>query len=166
MPYEYNAKPDNPLHHVEQFAQRLADSGLKAVDGDIVGDDSAYANEPSPDGWSLDDPIYDYGVPASALFVNDGMFTVHVRPSALGHPPALEFSPAVESLVVNNSAVSGPITKLRFDRLPGTFELTVGAPYRNRKKNFWAKRILRSSRRMLCVKRWSARCADFGRSSG
>ena len=136
VPYEYNAKPDNPLHHIEQFAQRLADSGLKAVDGDIVGDDSAYANEPSPEGWSLDDPIYDYGVPASALFVNDGMFTVHVRPSALGHPPSLEFSPAVESLVVNNRAVTGPITKLRFDRLPGTFELTVRGTVSKPQKEF------------------------------
>ncbi len=136
IPYEYNVKPDNPLRYVEQFAQQLADAGLKAIDGDVVGDDSAYADEPSPDGWSLDDPVYDYGVPASALFVNDAMFTIEVRPSALGHPPALEFSPAIENLVVNNRAVSGPVTKLRFDRLPGTSELTVGGTVSQPYKEF------------------------------
>ena len=69
------------------------DAGLKAVDGDVVGDDSAYANEPYPEGWALDDPVYDYGAPVSALFVNHAMFTVHVRPTAIGRPPTIDFSP-------------------------------------------------------------------------
>jgi D-alanyl-D-alanine carboxypeptidase/D-alanyl-D-alanine-endopeptidase (penicillin-binding protein 4) len=125
LPYEYNVKPDNPLRYVEQFAQQLVDSGLKAVDGDVIGDDSAYANEPYPEGWALDDPIYDYGAPVTALFVNDAMFTVHVRPAAPGSPPAIQLSPKIDSMVVNNRAVTSKTTKLKFDRLPGAFELTV-----------------------------------------
>jgi D-alanyl-D-alanine carboxypeptidase/D-alanyl-D-alanine-endopeptidase (penicillin-binding protein 4) len=125
LPYEYKVKPDNPLRYVEQFAQQLADAGLKAVDGDIIGDDSAYANEPYPEGWALDDPVYDYGAPVSALFVNDAMFTVHVRPTAIGSPPTIDFSPTIETLIVNNRAVTAKETKLKFERLPGAFELTV-----------------------------------------
>jgi serine-type D-Ala-D-Ala carboxypeptidase/endopeptidase (penicillin-binding protein 4) len=125
LPYEYNAKPDNPLRYVEQFAQQLVDSGLKAVDRDVIGDDSAYANEPYPEGWALDDPIYDYGAPVTALFVNDAMFTVHVRPTALGRPPAIQLSPMIDALVINNRAVTSKTTRLKFDRLPGALELTV-----------------------------------------
>jgi D-alanyl-D-alanine carboxypeptidase/D-alanyl-D-alanine-endopeptidase (penicillin-binding protein 4) len=38
--------------------------------------------------------------------------------------------------VVNNRAVSGPVTKLRFDRLPGTFELTVSGTVSKPYKEF------------------------------
>jgi D-alanyl-D-alanine carboxypeptidase/D-alanyl-D-alanine-endopeptidase (penicillin-binding protein 4) len=128
LPYAYNVKPDNPLRYVEQFAQQLVDSGLKTVDGDVIGDDSAYANEPYPEGWALDDPVYDYGAPVTALFVNDAMFTVHVTPTSLGRPPTIELSPMVESLILTNRAVTAATTKLKYERLPGTRELTVSGP--------------------------------------
>ena len=125
MPYEYKSKPGDPLRYVEQFAQQLVEHGLKSVDGDVIGDDSAYAFEPSPEGWALDDPVYDYGVPVSALFINDGMFTMRVSPTALGAAPIIECSPVVEDMIIHNRALTGITTKLKFDRLPGTSELTV-----------------------------------------
>ena len=96
LPYEYNVKPDNPLRYVEQFAQQLV---IRFENGRwrCIGDDSAYANEPYPEGWALDDPVYDYGAPVTALFVNDAMFTVHVNAHGPGRPPTIEFSPMIEA---------------------------------------------------------------------
>jgi D-alanyl-D-alanine carboxypeptidase/D-alanyl-D-alanine-endopeptidase (penicillin-binding protein 4) len=125
VPYAYKAVAENPLRHVEQFAQQLADRGVRAVDGDIIGDDSVYANEPFPEGWAVDDPIYEYGAPVSALFLNDGTFSMRVSPRIVGDPPALETSPPLESMLVHNRAVTGTPTKLQFTRLPGSNEFTM-----------------------------------------
>ena len=40
------ANRPNPLRFVEQFADQLVEQGLRFVDGDIIGDDSAYAMSP------------------------------------------------------------------------------------------------------------------------
>lgn len=125
IPYEYDSKPEDPLRYVEQFAQQLVDSGLKFVDGDIVGDDSAYSYDPYPEGWALDDPVYDYGAPVSALSVNDGAFTLHFSPAAVGETPTIDCVPCTDHLLIHNKAVTGDKTKLRYDRLPGSFELTI-----------------------------------------
>src|SRR5436190_11711925 len=58
LPYAYKSEPGNPLRFVEQFAQQLVDRGLRLVDGDRVGDDSADVHQPYPDGWALHDPVY------------------------------------------------------------------------------------------------------------
>ena len=125
LPYAYKSEPGNPLRFVEQFAQQLVDRGLRLVDGDIVGDDSAYAHQPYPEGWALDDPVYDYGVPVSALFLNDGMFTLYLRPTSPGQPPSVDCSPMPDDLVIHNLAVTGTTTKVKYERLPGLPELTI-----------------------------------------
>lgn len=125
IPYEYDSPPADPLRYVEQFAQQLADMGLKHVAGDVIGDDSAYAREPYPEGWALDDPIYSYGAPVSALLLNDGMFTLRVVPALIGEGPAIEWTPAVHGMVIHNYAVTGASTKLKYVRLPGDFELAI-----------------------------------------
>jgi D-alanyl-D-alanine carboxypeptidase/D-alanyl-D-alanine-endopeptidase (penicillin-binding protein 4) len=125
LPYAYKSEPADPLRFVQQFADQLVEQGLRFVDGDIIGDDSAYSHEPFPDGWALDDPVYDYGVPVSALFLNDGLFTMRLTPTTPGQPPTIDCSPMPEGLVIHNRAVTGLITKLKFDRLPGSNELTV-----------------------------------------
>ena len=60
------------------------------MSADIVGDDTAYVWQPYADGWSIDDPVWDYGAAASALSINDNTLTVACCPAAM-HPirPAL-----------------------------------------------------------------------------
>ena len=125
IPYEYDAPRQNPLRHIEMFAEKLIEKGLRFVDGDVIGDDSAYAHEPFPEGWALDDPTYEYGAPVSALFLNDGMFRLVLRPAEFGVAPQIECTPVVEGMVIHNLAVTGSETKLSYTRLPGTSELTI-----------------------------------------
>jgi serine-type D-Ala-D-Ala carboxypeptidase/endopeptidase (penicillin-binding protein 4) len=125
IPYQYDSPRENPLRYVEQFADELVQKGLRIVDGDIVGDDSAYNSTPYPDGWALDDPLYEYGAPVSALFLNDGMFRLTVTPTTEGESPVIEYTPVVEGIVVQNRSKTGDTTKLEYNRLPGTTELIV-----------------------------------------
>ena len=122
IPYEYDSPWADPLRHVESFAQQLVDAGVRTVDGDIVADISAYTDEPYPDGWALDDPIYDYGTPVYSLFLNDAMFRVGLTP---GTTPSVEVTPPMPGLVIHNRVANGSPTKLTYSRLPGSEELTI-----------------------------------------
>jgi len=93
----------DPLAAIAALADQVAARGIHRIDGDIVGDDSWYVWEPFGNGWSIDDPTYDYGAPVSALTVNDNAFTLSVRPGAQdGDPAAIELNPAVEYYSIDN----------------------------------------------------------------
>ena len=47
--------PDG-LRYLAQMADQVAKSGLKVVNGDIIGDDTLYPWEPYPEDWSIDLP--------------------------------------------------------------------------------------------------------------
>ncbi|HYP09571.1 MAG TPA: D-alanyl-D-alanine carboxypeptidase/D-alanyl-D-alanine-endopeptidase [Bryobacteraceae bacterium] len=125
IPYNPKATDENPLRHVEQFAQQLVDAGLRHVQGDIVADVSAYANEPFPEGWAVDDPLYSYGAPVTSLFVNDGTFKLGIAPTTPGDPPVVTTSPSADGMVIHNQATTGTTTDLKFARLPASNELTL-----------------------------------------
>jgi D-alanyl-D-alanine carboxypeptidase/D-alanyl-D-alanine-endopeptidase (penicillin-binding protein 4) len=128
LPYRDKEFGPNPLTAIERLADQVWSSGIRLVDGEIVGDDSAYVHEPFPDGWGLDDPVWEYGAPVSALTLNDNAFTVRVEPGPdEGSPGVLTLQPRLEYLTIHNRTrtVQGGETKLEFQRLPGTRELTV-----------------------------------------
>ncbi len=54
-----------------ELARTAAKSGLTAVDGPIIADDSYFPREPYPHGWSWDDLPYYFAVPVDAFNVND-----------------------------------------------------------------------------------------------
>jgi serine-type D-Ala-D-Ala carboxypeptidase/endopeptidase (penicillin-binding protein 4) len=125
LPYQYDSTPADQFRYVDDFARQLAAMGLTQVDGDVVADVSRYASEPFPEGWAIDDPVYAYGAPIGPLLLNDGMFRLKVSPTLPGLPAAIEFSPAVDQLIIHNLAITGEDTDLQYRRLPGSFELTI-----------------------------------------
>jgi serine-type D-Ala-D-Ala carboxypeptidase/endopeptidase (penicillin-binding protein 4) len=74
------APAPKPLAALEQMADQIVRSGIRAVDGDIVGDDTFFVSDPYGSGWSWDDLQWSYGAPASALTVNDNVVTLHLLP--------------------------------------------------------------------------------------
>ncbi len=94
--YPYRAHPDRaatpgepanqdktepkPLAALEEMADQIVRSGVRSVEGDIVGDDTFFVNEPYGTGWSWDDLQWAYGAPASALSVNDNTVVLHLLP--------------------------------------------------------------------------------------
>ncbi|WP_263350959.1 D-alanyl-D-alanine carboxypeptidase/D-alanyl-D-alanine endopeptidase [Acidicapsa acidisoli] len=74
------APAPKPLAALEEMADQIVRSGIRAIDGDIVGDDTFFVSDPYGSGWSWDDLQWSYGAPASALSVNDNVVTLHLLP--------------------------------------------------------------------------------------
>jgi serine-type D-Ala-D-Ala carboxypeptidase/endopeptidase (penicillin-binding protein 4) len=80
------APKPKPLAALEEMADQIVHSGIRSVEGDIVGDDTFFLSEPYGTGWSWDDLQWSYGAPASALSVNDNTVVLHLLadPAAVG----------------------------------------------------------------------------------
>lgn len=128
-PYQKDAPRGNPVAALDELVTQLAAKGLKRITGDVVGDDRKYAWEPSPDGWTQDDAIWEYGAPVSALTLNDNSYSLVIQPgSAAGLPARLSLAPWPVDLVVDNrlQTVAGRNqAKVRIDRFPGARQLRV-----------------------------------------
>lgn len=88
--------PVDPLRHLAGMADQMVATGLKVVDGDVVGDDTLFPWEPYPADWSIDDAVWGYGAPVSALTINDNQISVTVAPGVhAGDPPSIVVDPAL-----------------------------------------------------------------------
>jgi D-alanyl-D-alanine carboxypeptidase/D-alanyl-D-alanine-endopeptidase (penicillin-binding protein 4) len=129
LPYRVGPATGDPLAALDDLAAQVAGRGVKRVGGDIVGDDTWYVWQPYGPGWALDDPLYDYGSPVSALTVNDNAFTLSVRPGGSeGDLAALELNPAMEYYAIDNrmrTVAAGGERRIQYDRGPGGFELRL-----------------------------------------
>ena len=128
LPYRKDAVTGDPLLKIEELAGQIVARGVTSIQGDIVGDDTAYPWNPYPNGWATDDPISEDGAPVSALTLNDNAFQITIAPGLKpGDPAALALLPPLEPLTIHNRiiTVEGKDRKLRFDRLPGSHELAL-----------------------------------------
>jgi len=129
IPYRTGPVTGNPLAALEDLADQVAAHGVKRVEGGIIGDDTWYLWEPYADGWSIDDPLYEYGAPVSALTIHDNAFTLTVQPGAReGDLAALELNPAMEYYAIDNrirTVAAGGERKIHFERAPGSLELRL-----------------------------------------
>jgi D-alanyl-D-alanine carboxypeptidase/D-alanyl-D-alanine-endopeptidase (penicillin-binding protein 4) len=128
FPYQKNGQPGNPVEPVEQLADEIIRAGVRIITGDIVGDDRRYVWEPYPEGWTIDDAIWDYGAPVSALPFNDNAFTLVLRPAPqAGDPAVLSINPPFVPFVFDNRVrtVHPGAVSIRTDRLPGTRQVKL-----------------------------------------
>ena len=121
-PYVKDWPADAPLRPIEELAEQLVKRGLKAVEGDVAGDDTRYPWRPYPGGWNVSDTIFESGAPVSALVVNDNVVTLTLTAGALeGEAPRLELKPPFEAMKVDShvrTAAQGP-NRIHFDGRPG-----------------------------------------------
>jgi D-alanyl-D-alanine carboxypeptidase/D-alanyl-D-alanine-endopeptidase (penicillin-binding protein 4) len=97
----------NPLRYLAEMADQVAATGLKVVNGDVVGDDTLFPWEPYAQDWSIDDTVWGYGAPVSALTINDNQIKVTVTPAAVeGQPATVTVDPAVPSYYTLDVAVT------------------------------------------------------------
>jgi D-alanyl-D-alanine carboxypeptidase/D-alanyl-D-alanine-endopeptidase (penicillin-binding protein 4) len=103
---EREGAADAPL--VEMVNQAVA-KGLKAVDGDIIADDSYFPYDPYPAGWSVGDLFFTFGAPISALAFNDNSFSIEVSPGAReGEAAGVVVEPAAASGGFVHQISTGP----------------------------------------------------------
>jgi serine-type D-Ala-D-Ala carboxypeptidase/endopeptidase (penicillin-binding protein 4) len=128
IPYRAGAITGDPLAALADLAGQIAAKGVTRITGDIVGDDTWYVWEPFGAGWGIDDPIYEYGAPISALTLNDNAFTLRIRPGASeGDAAALELNPPVEYYAIDNRirTTAGGERRIHYSRAPGGMTLEI-----------------------------------------
>ena len=121
--------PNPPLAALESMADQVAASGVKQVDGDVVGDDTWFPEEPYGSGWSWDDLVWLYGAPISALTVNDNAVFLSANPGAQpGDKVTPQFDPPVDYYTLINSLTTAPQgtqAEYGIDRAPGSLNVRV-----------------------------------------
>lgn len=132
---------------LDLMAEEVEQAGVRSVDGNLVGDDSFYLDEPYGEGWAWDDLQWGYGAPVSALTFNENTaeLTITASPNspaptaptasaagpagtsatapALGASTEAEWAPNVEYFTLDNSmtvALPGQAAQPGVDRRPGS----------------------------------------------
>jgi D-alanyl-D-alanine carboxypeptidase/D-alanyl-D-alanine-endopeptidase (penicillin-binding protein 4) len=103
------APPPTAVTILDLLAEQVEQSGVRTVEGDIVGDDSFFLDEPYGQNWSWDDLQWDYGAPVSALSFNDNSakLAIHADASARGATVA-EWSPDLDYYAIDNTMTPAP----------------------------------------------------------
>lgn len=93
---------------LEAMARTLAASGVKRVEGNVVGDGSLFADGPYGFGWEWDDFSDSEFPQISALEVNEGVLGVHVAAGGSpGEPVTVTLTPPTDYLPVVVEAKTG-----------------------------------------------------------
>ncbi|MGA8090780.1 MAG: D-alanyl-D-alanine carboxypeptidase/D-alanyl-D-alanine-endopeptidase [Terracidiphilus sp.] len=122
-PQEVKAEP-SALNVLDLLAEQVEQSGVRTVEGAVVGDDSFYLNEPYGTAWAWDDLQWGYGAPASALSFADNTIelTITADPAKPGATLG-QWSPDVDYYTLENSmtmAPSGDVAHPGLERKPGS----------------------------------------------
>jgi D-alanyl-D-alanine carboxypeptidase/D-alanyl-D-alanine-endopeptidase (penicillin-binding protein 4) len=130
FPYELKEEFDGPSERViAELADAVAAKGIKEITGDVVGDDSYFPRERYPNGWEIDDMVWEYGAAISAIVVNDNTVELTLRPGEkAGDKVDGVVSPSAPEFTVNNQVVTsaaGVKSDLTLKREPGSNVVTV-----------------------------------------
>jgi serine-type D-Ala-D-Ala carboxypeptidase/endopeptidase (penicillin-binding protein 4) len=121
-PQEVEAKP-RAMDVLDLMAQEVEQSGVRTVEGNLVGDDTYYLTEPYGTAWAWDDLQWGYGAPVSALSFADN--TIELTLAADPEKPGAtveEWTPNVQYYTLQNSmtmAQPGTVAHPGLERRPG-----------------------------------------------
>src|SRR6266481_1123178 len=125
FPYELKEEFDGPPEKgLTELADALVAKGVKQISGEVIGDDSYFPRERYPNGWEIDDMVWEYGAAISAIVVNDNTVALTLMPGEqAGNPVQAMLTPATPDFMVeNNVATSAADVKsdLTLTREPGS----------------------------------------------
>ncbi len=123
---EFDGPPEKAL---AELADAVAARGVKEISGDVVGDDSYFPRERYPDGWEIDDMVWEYGAAISAIVVDDNTVTLTLTPGEkAGDAVAAVLEPPAQEFVVRNAVITIAAKEkadLRLTREPGASTVVV-----------------------------------------
>src|SRR5467141_5340827 len=125
FPYELKEEFDGPPEKgLTELADALVAKGVKQISGDVVGDDSYFPRERYPNGWEIDDMVWEYGAAVSSIVVEDNTVTLTLTPGELaGSPVQGTVTPATPDFAVKNDVVTSAAevkSDLTLTREPGS----------------------------------------------
>ena len=101
-PYDKKARNGNPFAALEDLADQVVKMGVRRA-GAVIGDDRLYPFDPTPEGWTADDGIWEYGAPVSALTVHDNAMLLTIRPVKTSPLANVSFRPSTDEYTVFNT---------------------------------------------------------------
>lgn len=85
---------EDRFHVFDKFYTALDSMGIKKINGNLIGNDAFFDQQPYPKGWSWDDLSFYYGVEISALSFNNNAVDLHVYANkGVGEKPDIEWFP-------------------------------------------------------------------------
>jgi D-alanyl-D-alanine carboxypeptidase/D-alanyl-D-alanine-endopeptidase (penicillin-binding protein 4) len=117
---EFDGPPEKAL---AELADALIARGVKEISGDIVGDDSYFPRERYPNGWEIDDMVWEYGAAISAIVVDDNTVAMLLTPGEkAGDPVLASVTPPTPDFSLQNDVTTseaGVKPDLTLTREPG-----------------------------------------------
>src|SRR5437879_1396290 len=108
FPYELKEEFDGPPEKaIVELADALVAKGVKEISGDVIGDDSYFPRERYPNGWEIDDMVWEYGAAISAIVVDDNTVALTLTPGEqAGNPVQAGVAPATPDFTVENEVIT------------------------------------------------------------
>lgn len=108
FPFELKEEFDGPPEKVLiKLADALVAHGVKEISGDVVGDDSYFPRERYPNGWEIDDMVWEYGAAISAIVVDDNTVSLTLTPGEkMGDPVQASVSPLTPDFTLQNDVIT------------------------------------------------------------
>jgi D-alanyl-D-alanine carboxypeptidase/D-alanyl-D-alanine-endopeptidase (penicillin-binding protein 4) len=124
FPYELKEEFDGPQQKaLVELADALVAKGVKEISGDVIGDDSHFPRERYPNGWEIDDMVWEYGAAISAIVVDDNTVALTLTPGEqAGNPVQAAVTPATPDFTVENHVTTSAAevkSDLTLSREPG-----------------------------------------------
>lgn len=114
---------------IDDLAARITASGVRRVEGDLVGDESYFTGGSLPTGWEWDDLQWWYGAEVSALTINDNSIDLSIKPGArVGDPCRITIGPDTPVVtIVDRTKTSdrGSTRELSVHRPPGQSTIEI-----------------------------------------
>lgn len=130
FPYETKEEFDGPPERVlEELADTVISRGVKEIKGNIVGDDSYFPRERYPNGWEIDDMVWEYGAAVSAIVVNDNTISLTLTPGEkAGDATLASVEPKTDEFEIRNEVKTIGVKEkgeLRLTREPAASTVIV-----------------------------------------
>jgi D-alanyl-D-alanine carboxypeptidase/D-alanyl-D-alanine-endopeptidase (penicillin-binding protein 4) len=114
---------------IVELADAMAAKGVKEISGDIVGDDSYFPRDRYPNGWEIDDMVWEYGAAISAIVLDDNTVQLTLTPGDnAGDRVGAVVAPTAPEFTVDNQVITsatGVKPDLTLKREPGSNVVTV-----------------------------------------
>jgi D-alanyl-D-alanine carboxypeptidase/D-alanyl-D-alanine-endopeptidase (penicillin-binding protein 4) len=130
FPYELKEEFEGlPEKALAELADALVARGVKEISGDVIGDDSYFPRERYPNGWEIDDMVWEYGAAISAIVVDDNTVAVTLTPGEkMGDPVQASVAPLTPDFALQNDVTTSAAevkSDLTLTREPGASLVVV-----------------------------------------
>ncbi len=108
FPFESKEEFDGPPEKVlAELADAVVAKGVREVSGDVIGDDSYFPRERYPNGWEIDDMVWQYGAAISAIVVDDNTVELTLTPAEkVGDAVQAAIAPSTPDFAVENDVIT------------------------------------------------------------